>query len=391
MKTALVFIPGSRHSCKDQLERVNGVFSSHEWRYEVVELEGRRLSATELRQMISFWGAAGCIDFCGEHANSLPLDAFGDVPVVHVDRNPRDFWGRANHSCVIHDSIPAGQLAARELLRASVRTFGYVDYYRQTFWSDDRFSGFRRTLDLACRKCHRFAVQGMGTKRQRQLERWLEKLERPAGVYAVTDFVALEVLSAAMRLGLKVPAELAVIGTDNDLLTCENSKPTLTSIQPDFAVAGTISASLLIELLANPSLPPQCRTFGNHYLVRRQSTRREALGDALVARAVEWIRLHACEGVGVDQVAQFVGLSRRSLELRFRNTIGHSPLEEMRTARLNRAFELLRNPLQAIGPIANLCGYDSSLTLRRIFAAETGMTPRQWRKKNLFAYAKRTI
>lgn len=391
MKTALVFVPGSRHSCKDQLERANGVFTSHEWRHEVVELEGRRLPAAELRRTIAFWGAAGCIDFCGEHAYPLPLEAFGDVPVVHVDRNPRGFWGRANHSCVMHDSIPAGQLAARELLRAGVRTFGYVDYYRQTFWSDDRFNGFRRTLDLAHRKCHRFEAQGMGTQRQRQLERWLETLERPAGVYAVTDFVALEILSAAVRLGLRVPDELAVIGTDNDLLTCENSKPTLTSIQPDFAGAGTIAASLLIELQANPSMPPQCRTFGNHYLVRRQSTRREALGDALVARAVEWMRLHACEGVGVDQVAQFVGLSRRSLELRFRNTIGHSPLDEMRTVRLNRAFELLRNPLQEIGPVANLCGYDSNLTLRRMFAAETGMTPRQWRKKNLFTYAKRTI
>lgn len=79
MKTALVFVPGSRHSCKDQLERANGVFASHEWRHEVVELEGRRLPASELRQTIAFWGAAGCIDFCGEHAYPLPMEAYPAV------------------------------------------------------------------------------------------------------------------------------------------------------------------------------------------------------------------------------------------------------------------------------------------------------------------------
>ena len=79
MKTALVFVPGSRHSCKDQLERANGVFTSHEWRHEVVELEGRRLPAAELRRTIAFWGAAGCIDFCGEHAYPLPLAAYPAV------------------------------------------------------------------------------------------------------------------------------------------------------------------------------------------------------------------------------------------------------------------------------------------------------------------------
>ena len=45
------------------------------------------------------------------------------------------------------------------------------------------------------------------------------------------------------------------------------------------------------------------------------------------------------------------------------------------------AFAMLRNPRQAIEGIANLCGYDSDSTLRYAFKAKTGMSMREWRKR----------
>ena len=45
------------------------------------------------------------------------------------------------------------------------------------------------------------------------------------------------------------------------------------------------------------------------------------------------------------------------------------------------ALAMLRNPRQAIDGIANLCGYDSDSTLRYAFKAKTGMSMREWRRK----------
>ena len=43
--------------------------------------------------------------------------------------------------------------------------------------------------------------------------------------------------------------------------------------------------------------------------------------------------------------------------------------------------ELLSRPSQSIAPIANLCGWDSDIYLKRLFKSRTGMTMREWRAK----------
>ena len=48
-----------------------------------------------------------------------------------------------------------------------------------------------------------------------------------------------------------------------------------------------------------------------------------------------------------------------------------------------RVFELLSRPSQSIAPIANLCGWDSDIYLKRLFKRRTGMTMREWRARHL--------
>jgi len=382
MDVLLYFVSVSRHNSKDQIDGASRRAAACGRRVEVIELEGRKLTAAELKQTLEFWNPAGCIDSCGEWPNPLPCAAFGDLPVVHIDRDVAGFWGMPRHSAVIQDSEPAGLIAAKEMLSLGIKHFGYADYYRKTFWSADRLRGFRKALAFAGCACKVFPVAEAGAKRLAALGKWLVALPRPVGVFAVTDFVALEVLAAAARASIDVPGDLAVVGVDNDIVSCENAVPTLSSVKPDFESAGVIAADLLFEMIADPRMKPQCRTFGRHYLVRRLSTRRDVYADAALAQAVEWIRRHACEPIGVADVAAEMGCSRRSAEMRFRAVGGTSILNEIRAARLANAFELLRRPRQAIGTIANLCGYDSDVTLRRIVFAATGLTPREWRRQN---------
>lgn len=382
MDVILFFVSVSRHNCKDQIDGASRRAAACGRRVEVIELEGRKLTAAELKQTLEFWNPAGCIDSCGEWPNPLPCAAFGNLPVVHIDRDISGFWGKPRHSAVIQDSVPAGLIAAKEMLSFGIKHFGYADYYRKTFWSSDRLRGFRKTLAFAGCSCTVFPVTKAGAKRLAALEKWLIALPKPAGVFAVTDFVALEVLATAARARIDVPGDLAVVGVDNDIVSCENAVPTLSSVKPDFESAGVIAADLLFEMIANPRMKPQCRTFGRHYLARRLSTRRNLYADAAVAKTVEWIRRHACEPINVADVAAEMGCSRRSAEMRFRAVAGKSILDEIRAARLANAFELLRRPRQVIGTIANLCGYDSEVSMRRIFFAATGLTPREWRRRN---------
>ena len=116
-------------------------------------------------------------------------------------------------------------------------------------------------------------------------------------------------------------------------------------------------------------------------MVKRKSTTVFKHTDTKVTAAVEYIRLHATDGICVEDVVKQMGCSRRTAETRFMNMIGHSIQTEIRNVRMATAMAMLRNPRQAIDGIAHLCGYESDSTLRYAFKAKTGMSMREWRRK----------
>lgn len=76
---------------------------------------------------------------------------------------------------------------------------------------------------------------------------FLQRDRRPTGLYAFNDEYALYLLGVLAREGIRVPQDLAVIGTDN-LPFCEGTWPALTSISLDGTGIGQRSADLLHTL-----------------------------------------------------------------------------------------------------------------------------------------------
>jgi len=62
----------------------------------------------------------------------------------------------------------------------------------------------------------------------------------------------------------------------------------------------------------------------------------------LAAKAAESIRLNACSGITVQDVARHVNSSRRLVEMRFLKAFGHTILDETRFRRRTRVCHLLR-------------------------------------------------
>ncbi|MGI5869419.1 MAG: helix-turn-helix domain-containing protein [Kiritimatiellia bacterium] len=74
--------------------------------------------------------------------------------------------------------------------------------------------------------------------------------------------------------------------------------------------------------------------------------------------------------------------SRSLFELRFREAMGRSILAEIQHVRLERVEMLLTRTDMPIGAIASFCGYQSDIALRKFFRSRTGMSMREWRKRN---------
>jgi AraC-like DNA-binding protein len=76
-----------------------------------------------------------------------------------------------------------------------------------------------------------------------------------------------------------------------------------------------------------------------------------------------------------------MGCSRRLADLRFRETTGHTILDEIHEVRLARVKELLFKSRRMLSALPDLCGYSSLDDLRRVFKRRVGIPMRQFTKR----------
>lgn len=378
MKTVLFFSSASRHSCRKRVAGVRRYFANSDIRVQVVEGNYQKINVAKV---LEFWKPVGCIAECGSDRNSFTPASFGKIPVVYLDRDPALKNGAA--FTVNADLEGSATLAAKELLSLDLPCYGFVGFRKNLFWSKVRQKAFAEAMALNGCACHVFDDTADSTiKRLVALRKWLKGLPKPCGIFAAFDGTAEEIVGACHLENINVPQDIALLGVDNNEEICEQTKPTLSSICPDFEKAGYLCGELLDLQLHDPKAKAQSRTFGLTGVVRRRSTIRSGRGDSKVTDTMEYIRQNACKRIRVIDVARFMGCSKRTAELRFLQFVGHTIADEIREVRIAQAFNLLRKPDQAIDSIANLCGYASDSTLRYAFKARTGMSMREWRRKN---------
>lgn len=274
------------------------------------------------------------------------------------------------------------RLAADHLLERGFRRFAFCGDARFN-WSMWREKQFAARLALAGHACEVFRPSGAGgdvAAEARELTRWLQALPKPVGIMAGYDIRGEQVLNACRAAGLAVPDEVAVIGVDNDTLLCELASPPLSSVIPNAHRAGYEAAELLDRLMAGKKVAAAARLIAPLGIAARQSTDVLAVDDRDVARAVQYIREHACEGINVGDVLRMVPLSRRVLEQRFQRLLGHTPHDEILQVRLNRVKQLLSQTDLPLYVIAERTGFEHIEYLSVVFKRETGTAPSAYRK-----------
>lgn len=351
--------------------------------WHVAEIEYARTDRSA-EDFIRLWRPIGVVVECSNLAEDLNTKAYSSVPAVYVD--PSRLPAGETVASVRQDPLSVAQLAFDELVGLSPASFAYLDWVSgtQCAWSRERGQAFAALVASSGKPFFRFGGEWSRADMvvsQHRIADWLKTLPRPCGLFAANDVTAELALSAAELAGISVPAELAVVGVDNDRLRCENTSPSLTSIEPDYAEAGRLAADLLKERLDDPGAGLRQVVFAPDCLVRRGSTR--ALRDAGVGicEAVERIRREACFGLTPADVLRDIPCSRRLAEQRFRQATGRSIGEEIVEARFARVFELLRNPTYPIGQIVSESGWESESYLKRAFKKRTGLSMREWRQQ----------
>ena len=386
----LVVVAEMGHNSQREIDGISSWAKENGWAVDVVE--GRHFGdVPDFSKWIDFWKPDGLI-VDPMYANAAKADrAAAALPLVVWDaaaatKRPEKC------GCAMSDPDVIADAAARELLSADMRRFAFVPALGAPVWSRERGKSFARAVETFGRPCAVFAPTAAAVADtalfSKELSVFLVDLVKPIGVFAANDVAAVMVRSACHALGLRIPQDVAVIGVDDHPEYCERNEPTLTSVRVDIESGGWAAAQLLSRLALrrgrrmirqSESETPIAR-YGIERVVRRASTQVLRVRDGRVSRALEWIRQNACRPIRVGDVVSVMGCSRRLADLRFRQAVGHTVLDEIHARRLDEAMQLLRRSDIPIDDIPSRCGYVPGPYFGILFKRTTGMTMRRWRK-----------
>jgi LacI family transcriptional regulator len=297
------------------------------------------------------------------------------VPVVNV----ATYLGPlADVPSVVSDNVAIGVMAAEHLLAKGLRRFGYVDSSSSAPGSA-RGTAFARAVEEAGAQCS--AAPRNWRPSRGQADAWLASLTPPVGIFAFNDQRAAEVIQACRDTGLAVPEQVAVLGVDDEELLALMVRPPLSTVRPAAERVGFEAARFLADLLEGRSVPMHT-AIAPINVVTRQSTDVQAIEDADVAAAVQFIREHAAEPVTVEDVLERVPVGRRTLEQRFRKALGRSPSGEIRRVHLDRARQLLSETELSVPEVARRSGFGNPWRFGAMFRRHVGCTPTDYRRRH---------
>lgn len=174
---------------------------------------------------------------------------------------------------VNNDDQLGGRLVVRHLIGNGYRNIAMLSLASTSSTIiPEREMGYRREMIEQGAGAAVSIVRSGQTMREIQAaaRRLLDGPNRPEAIFCWTDFIALELISVATELGLRIPDDLAIVGYDNTMF-CDFAQNALTSVDQSGEVLGLQSARMLIERVRG-------RTEPAHFLVTPRVVARNSSG-----------------------------------------------------------------------------------------------------------------
>jgi len=304
------------------------------------------------------------------------------VPTMCFPYSRETIEGVAN---VITDHEAVANMAADHLLNLGLQHFAYCGF-GDWWWSRRRRDSFCEAVSQAgfeaeIYRLPRSRSEQTWDKELPRMANWLRHLPKPVGIMACNDDRGELVIDACKMEGLKVPDEVAVVGVDNDTLICDLCSPPLSSVAESLQRIGYAAAETLDRMIKGVEEDRPTLCIRPTHVVARQSTDVLAVDDPDVVTALRFIRQRVRLNIGVQQVVEVTSLSRRTLEQRFRNTLGHSIHDEIQRVRVKLLTRMLVETRKSVTEIAEMLGFPDAAHVSRLFRKAMGINPMTYRRQ----------
>ncbi|KXI27374.1 XylR family transcriptional regulator [Paraglaciecola hydrolytica] len=333
---------------------------------------------------IEEWGGDGIIaDFDDPAIQSALLNA--KVPVIGIGGSYSNDEDYPDVPYVATDNFEVVKAAYEHLKKKGLERFAFYGFPadQNHRWAVERERAMVKLCKADGYDCSIY--RGHPTRPEtwqytmNRVTDWIQGLPNPVGIVSVTDARARHLLQACEHIGKLVPDSISIVGIDDDDIARYLSRISLSSVTQGCFDMGFQAAKLLHRHLDNPNLKNKRVLVPPAGVSERQSTDFKALKDPYVIQAMHYIRQNACRGIKVEQVLDYVGVSRSNLEQRFREERGHSIHTEIHNEKLAKACKLLAEESMSTNDVAQVCGYPSLQYMYAVFKKHYDKTPREFR------------
>ncbi|NLF06028.1 MAG: LacI family transcriptional regulator [Actinomycetales bacterium] len=203
------------------------------------------------------------------------VDADAGIPVVAVDPHT----GPSGLPMIDSDNFHGALVATEHLIALGHRRIGFLAGRPGLQSAEERERGYREALEKAgiAFDPELIRVGGYREETADGASRELLTLDdRPTAVFAANDITAIRTMKVAVDLGLRVPADLSVVGFDN-VPESVLADPPLTTIAQPLHEMGAEAFRLLLALLQDRGEPDTHVRLPTEFIERR-STQRPAAG-----------------------------------------------------------------------------------------------------------------
>ncbi len=200
------------------------------------------------------------------------VDVNYGAPIVAIDPHT----GQSELPTIDSDNLRGGQLATAHLLGLGHRRIAMLSGRPDLESSRLREQGYRQAMTAAGVPVSEELVLVGGYDAQASAEctrTLLTSAQPPTAIFAANDVSAIAAIQAAVGLGLRVPADLSVVGFDNipESALCA---PPLTTVNQPIRQMGERSIQLLLRLMRGDHVEDTHITLQTDLVVRQSARAR---------------------------------------------------------------------------------------------------------------------
>ncbi|WP_298653130.1 DNA-binding transcriptional regulator [uncultured Proteiniphilum sp.] len=282
------------------------------------------------------------------------------------------------------DYFGTGEMAAQFFIKRRYRNFAFYGN-KGVVWSCERAEGFRIQIEKAGGNYYYFESENLngeewGTSHI-QLDEWLLSLPKPVGLFACDDNFALRVSQICKINNIRIPEDIALLGVDNDELICNLSDPPISSIVTDVERGGYEAGRLIDRLIKGELKDPFNIIVRPTRFELRKSTERYDISNEYISQIVNYIEDNFTSNIVIESLIEQVPLSRRNLEVKFKDEMGTSIYQFILSCRIDYFAHLLLTTERTLFDLALESGFNDCKNVSRIFKKMKGYTPLEYRKK----------